>query len=405
MVQFWFNPSVKTMPSDLGDAWNPLVALDDPYPLYRRLRDEAPVHHDERLDLWALSRFDDVQAAAKDWETFSTSIGGRGNDIDDTYQLFLPAGDLAGVDPPVHTRLRGALRLAFSPSALRSRFEPIVRRKVLELIDGFADAGRADFARDLARPLPGSTMFSWFGFPESDHPQLLAWFGEMLERDAGQAALPARALTGRDRMRAYMQDAAAERRRAPRDDLMSFLVAANDGGQISADEVLGASMLLFVAGITTTSGLISNSLLHLARFPDQRDLLRDDPTIMPAAIEELLRYDAPIQALGRTATRDVPLHDTVIPAGARVALVWASANRDERRWDDPDRLDLRREPQRHLSFGDGIHHCLGAPLARLEATIAFEELFRRIPEYAVSGPIVRIKTPTDRALESLPVEF
>jgi cytochrome P450 len=393
------------MPSDLGDAWNPLVALDDPYPVYRRLRDEAPVHHDERLDLWALSRFDDVQAAAKDWETFSTSVGGRGNDIDDTYQLFLPAGDLAGVDPPVHTRLRGALRLAFSPSALRTRFEPIVRRKVIELIDAFVDDGHADFARDLARPLPGTTMFSWFGFPEADHPELLAWFGEMLERDAGQAALPGRAIAGRDRMRAYMGDAAAERRRAPREDLMSFLVAANDAGEISADELLGASMLLFVAGITTTSGLISNSLLHLARFPDQRDLLRDDPSVMPAAIEELLRYDAPIQALARTATRDVALHDTVIPAGARVALVWASANRDERRWDDPDRLDLRRRPQRHVSFGDGIHHCLGAPLARLEATIAFEELFRRIPEYAVSGPIVRIKTPTDRALESLPVEF
>jgi cytochrome P450 len=405
LVQFWFNLSVQTMPSDLGDAWNPLVALDDPYPVYRRLRDEAPVHHDERLDLWALSRFDDVQAAAKDWETFSTSIGGRGNDIDDTYQLFLPAGDLAGVDPPVHTRLRGALRLAFSPSALRARFEPIVRRKVIELIDAFADDGHADFARDLARPLPGTTMFSWFGFPESDHPELLAWFGEMLERDTGQTALPARALAGRDRMRAYMGAAAAERRRAPREDLMSFLVAANDSGQISADELLGASMLLFVAGITTTSGLISNSLLHLDRFPDQRDLLRDDPTVMPAAIEELLRYDAPIQALARTATRDVALHDRVIPAGARVALVWASANRDERRWEDPDRLDLRREPQRHVSFGDGIHHCLGAPLARLEATIAFEELFRRIPEYAVSGPIVRIKTPTDRALESLPVEF
>src|SRR4029077_20994388 len=214
--------------ADLSDAWNPLVALDDPYPIYRRLRDEAPLHHDERLGLWALSRFDDVQAAAKDWETFSTSIGGRGNDIDDTFQLFLPAGDLAGVDPPVHTRLRGALRMAFSPSALRTRFEPIVRQKVLELIDAFAANGRADFARDLARPLPGTTMFSWFGFPESDHPQLLAWFGEMLQRGAGPGALPARALAGRDRMRAYMQAAAAERRRTPREDLMSFLVAAND---------------------------------------------------------------------------------------------------------------------------------------------------------------------------------
>jgi cytochrome P450 len=392
-------------PSDLRAAWNPLVALDDPYPVYRRLRDEAPLYHDERLDLWALSRFDDVQAAAKDWETFSTSLGGFGNDIDDTYQLFLPAGDLAGVDPPLHTRLRGALRLAFSPSALRSRFEPIVRGKVVELIDAFADAGHADFARDLARPLPGTTMFSWFGFPEADHPQLLAWFGEMLERDRGERALPERALAGRDRMRAYMQAAAAERRIAPREDLMSFLVEANDAGQISADELLGASMLLFVAGITTTSGLISNSLLHLDRCPDQRDLMRDDPSVIPAAIEELLRYDAPIQTLARTATRDVAAHDGVIPEGARVALVWASANRDERRWIDPDRLDISREPQRHVSFGDGIHHCLGAPLARLEARIVFEELFKRIPEYAVSGPIVRIKTPTDRALESLPVEF
>ena len=163
MVHFWFNLDVvNPLPAV---AWNPLVGLDDPYPVYRRLRDEAPLYHDERSDLWALSRFDDVQAASKDWETYSTSLGGRGNDVDDTYQLFLPAGDMAGVDPPIHTRLRGALRLAFSPSALRSRFEPIVRRKVIELIDAFADAGRADFARDLARPLPGTTMFSWFGFP------------------------------------------------------------------------------------------------------------------------------------------------------------------------------------------------------------------------------------------------
>lgn len=390
---------------DLDEAWNPLAPSDDPYPGYRRLRDQAPVHHDDRLDLWALSRFDDVQAAAKDWETFSTSQGGRGNDLDDTFELFLPAGDLAGVDPPIHTRLRGAMRLAFSPSALRTRFEPIVRRKVNELIDGFVDAGRADFARDLARPLPGTTMFSWFGFPEADHPQLLRWFGELLERDPGRPELPARAINGRDRMREYMQEQAAERRAAPREDLMSFLVAAEAAGEMSADEVLGASMLLFVAGITTTSGLLSNSLLHLDRFPDQRARIRDDPAVIPVAIEELVRFDAPIQALARTATRRVELHGRVIPEGARVALIWASANRDERRWVDPDRVDVDRDPQRHVSFGEGIHHCLGAPLARLEAKIVFEELFRRIPEYAVSGPIVRIKTPTDRALESLPVEF
>jgi cytochrome P450 len=385
--------------------WDTLVPLDDPYPLYRRLRDEAPVYHDVRRDMWVLSRFDDVHAAAKDWETFSSSAGGTGNDVDDTYQLFLPAGDLPAADPPLHTRLRGALRMAFSPSSLRVRFEPAVRVKVSELIDAFDGTGHADFAMDLARPLPGSTMFTWFGFPEDDHPMLLGWFGEMLDRVTGQRALPPGAVAARDRMREYIKDEARGRRTRPRDDLVSFLVQAEEAGQISADELLGASLLLFIAGITTTSGLISNSLLHLATFPRQRKLMRRAPLIIPPAIEELLRYDAPIQALARTTTRDVELHRRVIPAGARVVLVWGSANRDERRWPDPDTLDIRRDPQRHVSFGEGIHHCLGAPLARLEAKIAFEELFRRIPDYAVAGPILRVPTPTDRALESLPVEF
>jgi hypothetical protein len=385
--------------------WDSLRQLDDPYPVYRRLRDEAPVYHDELRDVWALSRFDDVAAAAKDWETFSSSAGGMGNDVDDGYQLFEPAGDLPATDPPVHTRLRGALRLAFSPSALRARFEPAVRDTGARLIDAFADAGRADFAHDLARPLPALTMFTWFGFPEDDHPQLLRWFEAMLERVPGERALPAVALEGRDRMREYVAAAAAERRTRPREDLMTFLVEANAAGQLTADEIVGSSMLLFMAGITTTSGLLSNSLLHLDRFPDQRDLLRRDPSILPAAIEELLRYDAPIQALARTTTRTAALHGTVIPADARVCLLWGSANRDDRRWPDPDTLDLRREPQRHVAFGDGIHHCLGAPLARLEARIVFEQLLARIPDYTVSGPVVRVRTPTDRVLEHLPVEF
>lgn len=385
--------------------WDSLVPLDDPYPVYRRLRDEAPVCLDARRTMWAVSRFDDVAAAARDWETFSSSAGASGNDVDDTYQLFEPAGDLPAADRPLHTRLRGALRLAFSPSALRARFEPAVRDRVHRLIDGFADAGTADFARDLARPLPARTMFTWFGFPDADHPQLLGWFEAMLQRVPGERALPPIALDGRDRMREYVSAAAAERRRTPREDLMTFLVEANKAGQMSNDELVGSSLLLFMAGITTTSGLISNSLLHLDRFPDQRELIRSDPAIIPAAIEELLRFDAPIQALARNVTRDVELHGTVIPAGARVALLWASANRDERRWPDPDTLDLTRKPERHVSFGEGIHHCLGAPLARLEAKVLFEELFKRVPDYAVSGPIVRIHAHTDRGLERLPVDF
>lgn len=385
--------------------WDPLLPLDDPYPVYRRLRDEAPLYHDEGRDMWALSRFDDVHAAAKDWDTFSSAAGGQGNDVDDGYQLFEPAGDLAATDPPLHTRLRGALRMAFSPSALRARFEPAVRAKTNGLLDVFADSGRADFAWDFARPLPALTMFSWFGFPDGDHPQLFDWFSRMLDRAPGEQALPASALAARDRMRDYVQAAAEERRAVPRDDLLTYLVEAQAAGQVTADEIVGSSILLFMAGITTTSGLISNSLLHLDRFPDQQELLRREPVGIPAAIEELLRFDAPIQALARTTTRDVDSHGTVIPAGSRVCLVWASANRDERRWPEPDTLDVSRKPQRHVAFGEGIHHCLGAPLARLEAKIAFEELFRRIPRYAVNGPVIRVGTPTDRALERLPVEF
>jgi cytochrome P450 len=248
-------------------------------------------------------------------------------------------------------------------------------------------------------------IFTWLGFPDADHEQLQEWFARMLDRATGQSALPASALAARDSMRGYLESAAADRRRTAQDDLLGFLVAAQADGQLSADEVIGGCMLLFMAGITTTSGLISNALLDLDRFPDQREMLRREPGRFPAAIEELLRFDAPIQTLVRTTTRDVNVNGSTIPAGSRVNLIWASANRDERRWSDPDRLDITRDPQRHVAFGEGIHHCLGAPLARLEGRIALEELFKRIPEYAVSGPVVRISTPTDRALERLPVVF
>jgi cytochrome P450 len=385
--------------------WDPLIQADDPYPVYRRLRDEAALYRNVDRDVWALSRFDDVQAAAKDWETFSSQAGGTGNDADDTYQLFEPAGDIAAADPPLHTRLRGAVRLAFSPSQIKLRFEDAARVRANDLIDGFADAGTADLAQDFARPLPAHVVFSWLGFPDDDHPQLMEWFARMLDRDRGQRALPATAVHARDQMRAYIERAAEERRRTERDDLLGFLVAAERAGELSREEIVGGCMLLFIAGITTTTGLISNSLLHLERFPDQRELVRREPERFPAAIEELLRFDAPIQTLVRTTTRDVDWSGTTIPEGAKVHLIWASANRDERRWPDPDRLDITRQPQRHVAFGEGIHHCLGAPLARLEGRIALEELLRRIPEYAVAGPVVRISTPTDRALEHLPVAF
>jgi cytochrome P450 len=382
--------------------WDPLIQVDDPYPVYRRLRDEAPLYHNAERGIWAYSRFEDVHSAARDHGTFSSR---EGNDHDDGYQLFEPAGDLAALDPPDHERLRGAIRIAFSPSGIKTRFEPAVHLAARRLIDQFADRGSADLAGELARPLPGQMVCTWLGFPEEEHPQLLEWFGHMLDRVSGQQALPVSALQARDHLRDHIERAAADRRVAPRDDLLNVLVQAEISGTISRDEIVGCCILLFMAGITTTSGLISNSLLHLDRFPDQQALLRREPQRMTAAIEEFLRFDAPIQTLMRTAARDVESYGMTIPEGAHVSLIWASANRDERRWQDPDRLDITRAPERHVSFGEGIHHCIGAPLARLEARIVLEELFARIPAYAVTGPIKRITTPTDRGLESLPVEF
>lgn len=382
--------------------WDPLVILDDPYPVYRRLRDEAPLYRNPDRDIWVFSRFEDVQAAARDWETYSSADG---NDHDDFPQLLAPAGDLAGVDRPDHTRLRKIIHLAFSPAEIRDRFEPLIRVAVGRLIDGFADRGTADLAQEFARPLPAQMVCTWLGFPEEDHEQLIDWFGHLSDRTPREPALPPSALAARDLMRVYIDAAATKRRMTPSDDLLTVLVEAEAAGQMSRDEVIGLSMLLFMAGITTTAGLISNSLMHLDRFPDQRELMRREPERIPAAIEELLRFEAPIQTLRRTADRDVTAHGGTIPKGSHVSLIWASANRDERRWADPDRLDITRAPDRHVAFGEGIHHCIGAPLARLEARIAFEELLRRIPDYRVTGPITRIQTATDRGLASLPVAF
>jgi cytochrome P450 len=386
--------------SDVG--YDPLDLEADPYPAYRRLRDAAPVYAgvSHGGEFWAISRFEDVQAVARDWDTFSS---GEGNDLDDTGLLFGTEGELTSADPPLHTRLRAAVKKEFGTGAVRIRLEGIVREQTRELISGLRERDVVDVAGDLAHPLPAAVMCGWLGFPARDHAQISAWHAAMLGRIPGRVGLTEEGLRAGGEMRAYVREALRRRRGGQSDDLLAVLFEAMASGLLTEIEALGATMLLFVAGTSTTSALISNSFLHLHRFGDQLQLVRRSPELIPQAIEELLRFDAPFQWFTRVATRDVDIHGVSIPAGGRVVVIWASANRDERRWPRADELVVTRERRRHVSFGEGIHHCLGAPLARMEARIVLEEALPILADYHPMGAVERRFTPSERTIVRLPI--
>ena len=387
---------------DASDVtYDPLELEADPYPAYRRLRAAAPVYAGvtHGVPFWAVSRFDDVQAAARDWETFSSA---GGNDLDDTGLLFGAAGELTSADPPLHTRLRATVKREFGTGAVRLRLEQTVRDTTRQLLAGLRERDLVDVARDLAHPLPAAVMGGWLGFPAHDGALIARWHALMVERAPGRVGLTDEGLRAGEEMRAYVRELLG-RPSNDRDDLLSVLADAKARGDMTEDEALGGAMLLFVAGISSTSALISNSFLHLHRSDDQLQLLRRSPELIPQAIEELLRFDAPFQWFTRVATCDTDLHDVPIPAGGRVVLVWGSANRDERRWPQPDELVIRRERHRHLAFGEGIHHCLGAPLARMEARIVLEEILPVLAEYQPVGVVERRFTPSERTIVSLPL--
>jgi cytochrome P450 len=227
----------------------------------------------------------------------------------------------------------------------------------------------------------------------------------MLERIPGQVEAPASAWSANRAMREYVTQLLAERTTRPGDDLASVIATGTRTEQLTQAEAVGLCVFMFYAGIITTTGLIGNSMLNLLEFPDQLDAIRTAQVPMATAVEELLRHDAPIQSLRRALLEKVTIHGTELPAGCDVLLVWAAANRDERRWNEPEVIDVRRPALRHLAFGEGIHHCLGAPLARLETALVLEELFELMPRYELCGPPVRLHTPHERGLRSLPVAF
>jgi cytochrome P450 len=361
---------------------------EDPYPVYRRLRDEFPVHHNPHLRFWTLSRHADVLGALQAPDLF---ISGKGVYVgapeDDDKQITAEAPLLITTDRPRHTQLRALVSRAFTPRRI-ALLEPRIRAIARSLLDDLKGRREFDLVREFSGPLPTIVIAELLGVPAEDQEWFkvkstaVAQFDPRAPRDAA-ATGPAMEL-GR-----YLAEVLAQRRREPRDDLLSALLAAEiDGQRLSDVELIGFGFLLLVAGNETTTNLISNAAILLDRHRDQRRLLLEDPARISGAIEEFLRFDSPVQGLARTTTAPVTLHGVTIPADSKVLLLFGSANHDERAIPDAERFDVMRAPNPHVAFGFGAHFCLGANLARLEARVAFEELLARLPDYRMTQPRV-----------------
>jgi cytochrome P450 len=369
----------------------------DPYPAYARLRDEEPVCHNAKLGFWALARYDDVLAALKDWETYSSASG-------ITLAAFSGLKPMIILmDPPRQGELRKLLLKAFTPrrvAGLEARIREIAR----ELIGAFAGRGACELMADFAAPYPTTVIAELLGIPRADREQFKAWSDAIMTAPSVDGEALTRAYAA---IFAYFERIVAERRRRPGDDLVSALVAAEaEGRRLTEDELLGFCALLLIAGNETMANFLGNAVWTLARQPEARRALAADASLLPVAVEELLRYEPPVHELARTLTRDVVLHGRTLAKGDRVLLLLASANRDPRRFAEPERLDLRRDPNLHLAFGFGIHFCMGASLARLEARVALEELLAALPEYRVTAEAIRwFRTPAVRGPAALPLAF
>ena len=392
---------------DAALAYDPYAyeVHEDPYPIYRRLRAEAPVYRNERLGFWALSRHADVLAGFKEWQHLSNR-NGVSLDLDAFHEHAESTMSFLAMDPPRHDRLRALVSKGFTPRRV-SELEPRVRAITVEHLDALAGRDACDVIPDFAGKLPMDVISEMIGVPREDRAQLRTWADLVVHRDEGVQGLPPAAAASALRMLHYFTEMLADRRARPRDDLTGALIAAEiEGDRLSDREIIGFLFLMVVAGNETTTKLLGNALYWLWRHPGERDRLRADASLVPRWVEETLRYDNSTQALARVAARDLELHGEKIRAGDRVVLLVGSANRDERVFPDADRYDLLRDTSASLSFGQGVHFCLGASLARLEGRVALEEFWRRFPGYEVDPDgIVRVHSVNVRGFAALPIAF
>lgn len=384
-------------------AYNPFSPLvkDNPYPYYAWLREHHPVYHQPRFDFWVLSRYADVEAAARDHETFS-SAQGIGPDRTSLPMMIVK-------DPPDHARLRRLVSKAFTPRMVEQS-----AARIQAIIDGLLDdvvrKGSFDLVQDLAFPLPVIVIAEMLGVEADRREDFKRWSQDVINMTAGAAHGhdPAQYLRSWEEFKAYFTQTVEARRHQPRDDLITALVRAQEERDaLSMSEILNFCLLLLVAGNETTTNLIGNGALALFSSPEQGQLLRQRPELIPNMIEEVLRYDSPIQGVFRTTTAPVTLHGVTIPADSKVALLWAAANRDAAQFANPERFDITRTPNPHLAFGIGIHFCLGAPLARLEARLATATLLQRLRNLrpATEGRYERVDNPMFRGLKRFPLLF
>ncbi len=381
--------------------------VEDPHPFWAHLRVEDPVHFDEELGFWALSRYDDVLSAAKDSATFSSLIGPGGPMMgrDPGEGHFLP---MIQNDPPDHTRLRTNLSRAFTPRRV-AEMEPRIR----EIADGLiSEIERKaskdeplDLYDDLASPLPVVVIAEILGVPESMRERLRLWAG-VTGIGTGEGFPLERRFEIFGEFDRYLSDLVEERRQEPGDDMISALIHVSEaeGGQLRPDELVRLCELLWIAGNETTTNLISNAALVLQERPELLADLVANPGLVPAFVEESLRYCSPVSGLFRVASRDVEVRGKKIREGEAVWLMFSSANRDTDHFDRPDEFDIRRKPNDHLAFGFGIHFCLGAALARLEAKVAFESMLSILPLVRLDATHgERVPTPILRGWLKLPM--
>jgi cytochrome P450 len=381
--------------------WDPFDTTIDsaPYGVWRRMRDEAPVYRNEAYNFYALSRFADVEMAHKDPEKF---ISGRGTVLELMNGVDLAAtGSMIFMDPPEHTSLRSLVSRAFTPRRIGG-LEDRIRRLCAELLDPHVGEDGFDYIKDFGAHLPSRVIAALLGVPDDEREEQRKNIDEVFHIEPGVGMINDVSLNAQIRLHGYLMGLVERRMAKPEDDMISALCQAEiieDGAtrRLTQEETVGFSNLLFSAGTETVGRLLGNAAVVLADNPGERAALVADPSLIANAVEELLRYEAPSPVQGRWTTREVTLHGVTIPADSIVLLLTGAAARDERVFAEPDRFDVRREMQHHVSFGYGIHFCVGAALARMEGRVALEETLKRFPTWELDPDhVVRQHTSTVR---------